>query len=179
MRAFLFNFALGYIATILLTSGMGHLLRPGRFRQLIREHAIMPPGLAGTIALGVAGAEFLGGATALFAFQTAGPGVRAAVLLGAAVAGTAFWLYLRRLLRQPSGTTSCGCSPLSAHLTKASLVPAVGLVFVAAGGLASLGGATSGDALPVVLPRLWGATLAALTILYPASVVPLPPRRET
>jgi hypothetical protein len=180
VRTFLFHFALTYIAAIFLASGAGHMFRVESFRQLIHEHRVLPSALAGLIAVGVCGFELLMASAALFSLQHSTTDfVQISVLVGAAVGGTAFWSYVRQLLREPSGVTSCGCSPLSAPLTPASLAPSIGLVCTSIGGLAAMSRASDpGYGLPIVLPCLWGGLLAAITALYPASVLQLTVTRE-
>ena len=135
----------------------------------------MPPPLTGLIAVGVCGFELLAGGVALFCLQhSAAVAMQIWVLVSAAVAGTAFWLYIRQLLRKPAGVTSCGCSPLAAPVTRASLAPSIGLVCISILGLGAIAGAWYGEPrLLIVLPCLWGATFGWITLLYPASVLQL------
>jgi hypothetical protein len=180
VRIFLLFFALAYIAALFLASAGGHVLRLKSFRQLIQEHRIVSAAPAGLIAAVVCGFELSTGWAALFSLgQFASSRMRISVLISAALAGSAFWLYVRQLLRKPTGVTSCGCSPLAAPLTRASLAPSIGVVCISACGLAAIGGASyHSPGVPVALPCLWGAAFAGITVLYPAAVLQLPNGRE-
>jgi hypothetical protein len=122
----------------------------------------------------------IGGAIAL---ALLGPAVHLApwaLALGSAACGVAFLVYLRRLLAQPAGAESCGCSPLASPLTRVSLVPSVALLAVSAAGLAAgmLQGASieplPGSGTLLMLSVGWGATLALLVLVLPAVVLPRP-----
>lgn len=173
MGEFVRYFGLMYIAAVLLLSGIGHVVRLTSFRELIDEQRVLPARLAGVIAVAVCALELVAGAAALVALADPANGMlRTLVFIGAAGLGAAFWVYLRQLLRQPGLVRSCGCSPLSAPLTRVSVVPAIGLLLAALGGLAVVGQTTAeAEGLPILLPSLWGATFAAIALLYPASVL--------
>ncbi len=180
MRTFFLFFALAYNAALFLASAVAHIAHLKSFRQLIQEHRVLPPASATLIAAVVCGFELTVGGAALFALeQFASPRMRISVLVSAAMAGVAFWLYLRQLLRKSTGVTSCGCSPLAAPLTRASLAPSIGVVCISVFGLAGVGGTSYRDpGLPVGLACLWGVAFAGLTVLYPAAILQLPARRE-
>jgi hypothetical protein len=179
---FFSNFSLSFVAAILLLSGLGHLSNPADFRQVLRSHGVFPSWLAGWIAIAVCLFELLvGGLAALALRPAAGFVARVTALAAAAGAGAAFGVYLRRLLSNPSGPSKCGCSPLSAPLTRASLAPSIGLAIVSVVGfaaMATLGLDTRMSSLDLLLPCLWGMTLAGITLLYPAAVLQFLPLRS-
>jgi hypothetical protein len=180
MLSFTVLFALAYAATLLLAAAVGHMVRFGNFLKLVREHGLVPPTLSSPVAGAVVGLELLVGAAAVFSLsQFADHGIRIAVLAAAAMTGGAFHLYVQQLLRKSSSASSCGCSPWSAPLTRASLAPSIGAVSISVCGLVAA--AASQDSLGAlgVLPGVWGLVFAGMTMLYPAAVLQLPSVRET
>jgi len=179
VQNFLLLFALAYVAALFLASAAGHIVRFRNFRLLIREHGIVPRASSGLFAAAVCGFELLAGAAALLSLgQLVGQGIRIYVLAGAALAGAAFQFYVRQLLRRAGGATSCGCSPLSAPLTRASLVPSIGVVGISVCGLAAAGALDRSPGWLPALPCLWGLVFAGMTVLYPAAVLQLPGGRQ-
>jgi hypothetical protein len=187
--AFAHVFALAYVAATLLTSGVGHLVAPRRFARVLHAHGLLPPRAASGVAAVVPVLELAAGALALTAIlRRDDPQVSVLALLAhgaGAMAGVAFLLYVRRLLRATDGVASprvasCGCTPLDAPLTSMSAAPAAGLLTACAVGLVATlvgSGAPGGDlSLPAAaraLPLAWGVTLAALALGLPA-VMPNP-----
>jgi hypothetical protein len=180
MLTFVVVFALAQIAATVLASGVGHLVRLGSFRALVREHGLVSRGWAAPVALGVLALELLAGGAALTALLAgASPGEQALLFAACAGLGGAFTVYVRALLRRPVRAGSCGCSPVASPLTPASLVPSVALLAVslAGAGATLLGpdaappaGASSTEPLAPFLASLWGLTLAGLQFLYPAAI---------
>ena len=180
MQIFLVLFALAYLATLFLAGAAGHIVRFRNFRLLIREHGIVPHTWSGLAAAAVCGFELLAGVAALLSLrQFAGQRMRIFTLAGAALAGVAFQIYVRRLLRKAGSVTSCGCSPLSAPLTHASLALSTGVVCFSLCGLGAAGAPNpSPGGLLLALPYLWGLIFAGMTVLYPAAVLQLPGRER-
>jgi hypothetical protein len=175
MGIFASDFSLSFIAATLLVSGMGHLSGPAEFQRVIRSHGVFPSWLAGWIGILVSLFELsLGTLAAVSLRPSASLGIRVSVLVAAAGAGAAFWIYLRRLLSNPGDAKACGCSPLSAPLTKASLAPSIALVIVSFVGFTAtvaIGVDNQVAGVERVLPCLWGVTLSGITLLYPAAVL--------
>ncbi len=180
---FVYYLALAYLAATLLTSGLGHTLGLGRFRDLMKEHTIVPAGLAMTIAFVIAAFELVAGSLLLTLLVKETATVSASILFGmCGIAGGAFASYINRLLHNPDRMTSCGCSPLEGPLTSVSLVPAFALILTSCFGLLAtglgFGGPVDGTygviGISVALPLAWGVTLALIIILLPASM----PRAE-
>lgn len=181
MLTFLSLLAPAFIAAILLTTGIGHLRSFGDFAVLVRDHGVLPVGVARVAAGGVVAVELLvgAGAAALVAGAVP-PGVGAALTGLSGVIGLAFLAYVGRLLRRPGVAGGCGCSPMAAPLTRLSRVPAAALAAVAAFGLLAAA-LRPGDNMPAVaslpahavaaaaLPVLWGVALAAVVLLVPAA----------
>src|ERR1051326_6938342 len=167
MGIFASDFSLSFIAATLLVSGVVHLYSPAEFQRVIRSHRVFPSWLAGWIGISVSLFELsLGMLAAVSLRPAANVGTRVTVL------GAAFWIYLRRLLSNPGDANTCGCSPLSAPLTKASLAPSIALMIVSFVGVtATLAVGLDNDVTGVerVLPCLWGVTLSGITLLYPAA----------
>jgi hypothetical protein len=171
-------FGLAYLATTLLASAVSHAVRFGSFRDLIRDHAILPSRGESPAALLTLLAEAAAGAAAIVLLLRQ-PDAAATLLLFAATGalGVGFLIYIRRLLRQPHSTSGCGCTPLSSPLTQASQLPSAALVVVSAAGLAAallsawkpLAVVEGGGSLSA-LPPLWGVTVAVLVMLAPASM---------
>jgi hypothetical protein len=171
-------FGFAYVATTLLVSAVSHAVRFGSFRDLIRDHAIIPSRGAPLAACLTLLAEATVGAAALVLLlrQSA---TAAALLLFAAVGalGIGFLLYIRRLLRRPHTGSGCGCTPLSSPLTPASQLPSAALAVVSATALAAVAlldtrqaaGFDSGGSLSALAP-LWGVSLSFLVMLVPASM---------
>lgn len=186
MLTFIFAFSLAYIATALLTSGLGHVVQFRQFREVIRSHGIFPPFLAWPAAVGVVSCEVIFASMALMMGMGEEPALLAAgVFIACAGMGWAFLLYVRMLLRTSPHVTSCGCSLFSSPLTPASLAPALALTIVSLLGVTAA--LVNPDALSTVrgtqasslgsLSFVWGATLAGIVLLLPASM-PLPLREE-
>jgi hypothetical protein len=77
------------------------------------------------------------------------------------------------LLQNPAGITSCGCSSFASPLTIASIVPALALALVSLSGLVITAfgyGNTLNSGFAMVLPLVWGVTLALIINLVPASM---------
>jgi hypothetical protein len=169
---FFLYFGLAYAAATLLASGLAHVVYFRRFLTTVRAHRVLPPVWAPPVVFAVVGWELAAGGLAAGMLASTRPATLAAPLFGScALAGCAFWLYVRRLLSRPVRAASCGCSPLASPLTPASLAPSVALALASALGLAAAGfgpeGAVAiGAALP---PAVWGCTLAGLLILLPAA----------
>ncbi len=173
---FIHYIALSYVAASLMASGVHHVTRIAGFRDIVRSHRIIPAGLAMPLAILVTVFELLVGGTAIAALFRVEVSAQTPLLFSVcAVIGLAFALYVRQLFRSPEGITSCGCSSFDSPLTVASIIPALMLVLVSLLGLASnafrFGNAPSPRLL--VLPLVWGATLALIINLLPASM-PLP-----
>jgi hypothetical protein len=174
VQTFLQLFALAYLSALFLAGAAPHIVRFRNFRQLIREHGIVPFALAGVVAAAVCGFELLAGVAALLSLgQFAGQRMRMSVLVGTALAGVMFQFYVRRLLRQAGRATWCGCSPLSAPLTRASLAPSAGVVCLSICGLWTVGAPNAHLGWLLALPCLWGLIFAGMTVLYPAAVLHL------
>jgi len=175
MGIFASDFSLSFIAATLLVSGMGHLSGPAEFQRIVRSHGVFPSWLTRWIAILVSLFELSLGLLAVISLRpTASFGTRVTALVATAGAGAAFWIYLRRLLSNPGDANACGCSPLSAPLTKASLAPSIALVIVSFVGFTAT--VVSGPDNQIagverVLPCLWGVTLSGITLLYPAAVL--------
>lgn len=175
LSGFFASFGFTYLAATLLASAAGHLMRFAGFRDLVRGHAILPPRLVTPGVLCVLSFELLAGAAALLFAVRRNPEVTPAVVLCAAsaVAGLGFVVYVRRLLRT-SAAPPCGCSPLSGPTTSATLVPGAALALVSVVALtATLARAPAGsevDGIVRALAPVWGVTMAALTMLVPASM---------
>jgi hypothetical protein len=184
---FAYTFSLAYLAATLLSSGVGHLFTYVSFRTLVGAHRIIPLRWAPAIAAFVVVSE-LGGAGMALASLVRGQVVLPDLLLFAAgtLAGLAFTLYLRRLLAERPGIGSCGCSPLGGPLTPVSLVPATFLLLVSlAGMLATAFGLAQplvlvGTLPPIamMLPVMWGVTLAGIVILLPATAPTIQPEGQ-
>lgn len=171
---FVYYLALGYLAAGLLASGIHHAAGWTSFREIVRSHRIVPVGLATPLAILITVVELVAGSAALGVLFSDKVAARAPVLFSVCtVLGIAFALYVRRLLRNPTGITSCGCSSFAAPLTIASIIPALALAVVSLSGLAAaaLGfGNTLNQSFVTGLPLVWGVTLALLVNLLPASM---------
>lgn len=179
LTGFAYGLSFAFLSAMLLASGVGHALGFVRFRALIRGHGIVPVPWSGLVAGVVTASELgMGAAMAGVLLRPASTPSEAALAAGSALAALAFQFYLRRLLRQPVRTHSCGCSPLASPLTAASLAPSASLLLASAVGLgtALLQGATAfrmpSEGLVRLLPAGWGATLAFLVLVLPAVVAP-------
>lgn len=180
LTAFLSSSGFAYLAAALLASGAGHLLDLRGFRDLLRTHAILPSRLVTPAVLCALSFELVGGATALLLAVQQDPAVAPAVVLCAAtaIAGLGFVVYVRRLLRT-SAAAPCGCSPLAGPTTPASLLLGAALVLTSAVTLTATAALPAGDVDGVarLLAPVWGVTLAAVTMLVPASMpTPAVPR---
>ena len=176
---FVYYLSLSFIAATLLTSGSGHVFGFARFRAVVQSHNLVPPGFTTLVAVIISVFELVAGSASLVGlFSKEATPLTTLLFALCAVAGCAFVWYIRRLLRNPDGIASCGCSPLTSPLTPASLVPAIALLMVSATGLAtaSLGFdhalhlSYERVGIAVALPLIWGVTLATITMLLPASV---------
>lgn len=166
MSGFTTALALGYLAATLLLSGVVHLIRFGAFSAVVSAHGVLPDRAAAPVALVVAVAETgLGTAAAIAAVRGGAP---PALFAAAAVLGVGFIVYLRALLARPDTAVGCGCTPLAAPLTPASLLPGGMLAAVAILALAATAAGPSG--VGTAFGLLWGATLALLVVLVPVSV---------
>jgi hypothetical protein len=176
MQAFVYGVSVTLLAAVLVATGIGHLLHLRRFHVLIRSHNVLPAALSGVAAALVTTLELCGAAVFVAMLLEGAAPRRVVVLATTAVAGVAFLVYLRRLLRNSRATASCGCSPLDGPLTPASLVPAASLVIASILGLASVAmeGVARSKPEPAVLllAVVWGVTLALLVLLLPAAAVP-------
>src|SRR4051794_38685237 len=122
MAPFLVSFALSFSATLLLVSGLFHAARPRRFANTLRSQGFFKGFSIYVIVVGVSALELsVGGVSSYFLLLVRG---RAGETLGLATAvclGLVFAAYLRHLISTGRRDVSCGCSPLSAPLTRASL----------------------------------------------------------
>lgn len=171
---FLYYFALSYVAATLLASGVHHGTGLISFTRIVGSHRIIPVNVALPFAIFITCLELAAGGAAVAALFYEEMSVRAPLLfLLCALMGLAFAMYVRQLLRNPKGIASCGCSTFASPLTIASIVPALMLIL---GSLIGLAAATFGfrstltSHLAVVLPLVWGATLALIINLLPASM---------
>jgi hypothetical protein len=166
---------LAYAATTLLASGVSHGIGFGSFRNLIRDHAIIPSRAAPLVAAATLLAELAAGTMALVLLLRRSATVPTLLFFAAIGAlGVAFVFYIRRLLRRPHTTSGCGCTPLSSPLTPASQLPGAALAAVSVTALAATFlqnwyAGPGGFGALTVLPTLWGVTLAFLVMLVPAS----------
>lgn len=163
---------LGFIALMMLAGGAGHLWSWREFAALVQAHAVLPPWFARAAAFLVTTFELALGAccTALLFRLLSATAARPVLLLALALAVLFRW-YLGRLLAAPQRASSCGCSPLSGPLTSASRAPAEALILAALAALAAtLGGSPRTDPLSAAFAALWGATLAGILLLAPATV---------
>src|SRR5687768_15185799 len=171
---FIYYVTLGYLAVALMGGGVQHGARLTSFSDVVQSHRIIPARIAMPVAILVTVFELAAGGAALFILFSEDVAARAPVLFSiCTVIGVVFALYVRQLLRNPRGITSCGCSSFASPLTIASIVPALSLALVSALGLATtaLGfGNTVKPNFSVVLPLVWGVTLALLVNLLPASM---------
>lgn len=179
---FVYYLTLAYVATTLLIGGIGHLLNFAQFRELVRSHGIIPARLATLASILTLLFEAAVGTALLAVLLDMVVAPLALVLFTlSAAGGCAFALYIRLLLRRPSGVTSCGCSPFAGPLTPASMLPASALLLMSLLGLAatSLGFARPLEAgyellgVAVALPLVWGLTLTIAIFMLPASLPPL------
>ncbi|HEU4795279.1 MAG TPA: MauE/DoxX family redox-associated membrane protein [Pyrinomonadaceae bacterium] len=174
LMTFLHYLALGYLAAALLAGGIYHAARLTSFSDTVQSHRIIPASIAMPAAILVTIFELAAGGAALFILFSQDVAARAALLFSSCtVIGVVFALYVRRLLRNPQGSTSCGCSAFAGPLTIASIVPALALALVSGLGLATAGPGFKTILNPnfsVALPLLWGITLALIVNLIPASM---------
>ncbi|HEX6201714.1 MAG TPA: MauE/DoxX family redox-associated membrane protein [Thermoanaerobaculia bacterium] len=169
MSSFVVLCSLALVCALLAVTGGGHLFGLAAFARLLRQHAVVPPALAAPAALAVTAAELAIAAAAARALAGGDPRLRLVAFAGAVACGGAFLAYLRRLMRS-GHTGSCGCSPLASSLTPASFAPAGALAAAGTLGLAASPlAASASPAAIAVLPAAWGATLAGLVLLLPAS----------
>lgn len=177
LSGFLSSFGFAFLAATLLASGASHVVGIVGFRDLVREHAIVPRRLVLPVVLGVLSLELIGGAAALLLAVQQRPDVAPAVVLctASALAGVGFVLYVRRLLRTNSAAP-CGCSPFTGPTTAASLILGAALALASVLALATTLALSSGperneiEGIAHALAVSWGVTMAALTMLVPASM---------
>jgi len=171
---FTYYAALSYLAASLMASGVHHVTSLASFGGIVRSHRLMPSHLAMPLAILVTVFELVAAGTALVILFIGEIGAQAPLLFSiCAVLGLAFALYVQKLLRHPEGITSCGCSSFAGPLTVASIIPALALMLVSLLGLAATAWSfenTFNLNFSVVLPLLWGATLALIINLLPASM---------
>jgi methylamine utilization protein MauE len=162
---------------VLAPAAAGHALRPGALAGTIRTQGVLPgvrtaPRTAAAYAAGLVVAELA--VAALAAVSLAGDGTR---LAGVAlvVSGLGFVAYVARLLaRDYAG--DCGCTPLTATVTRLSLLPGAAL---AAAGLALAPDAAFDDvafadtsgALQTSLALVAAGLLGALVAVLPATAL--------
>lgn len=179
MIAFWLPMGLAYVAVTTLTSGAGHLVRPGAFRDLVRRHGVVPRRLATPVAAMTVTAELAFGTAALVLLpQGHRPWAAAGVFAGSLGMGLGFLVYVRRLLRLPADDVGCGCSPLAGPLTPAATVPATALTVVSALSLLAVAASVAvawDGASAEPLAWLWGGTLAVVVLLVPAVAPPTVP----
>lgn len=171
---FVYYVALGYLATGLLASGIHHAARLTSFSDIVRSHRIISARVAMPLTILITVLELAAGSAALVVLFSAEGNARAPLLFSICTAiGIVFALYVRQLLRNPAGITSCGCSSFASPLTIASIVPALALTLVSLSGfvISTLGfGNSINSGFAVVLPLVWGVTLALIINLVPASM---------
>ena len=171
---FVYYVALGYLATGLLASGIHHAARSTSFSEIVRSHRIIPARVAMPLTILITVLELTAGTAALVVLFSAEGNARAPLLFSiCTVIGIVFALYVRQLLRNPAGITSCGCSSFASPLTIASIVPAFALALVSLSGfvISTLGFVNTLDSgFEMVLPLVWGVTLALTINLVPASM---------
>ena len=173
---FIYYLALSYLAASLITAGLYHGTRLTSFSRIVRSHRTVPVVFALPLAILVSAFELVAGATALTGLFSEEVARVAGLLFSACAAtGLAFALYVRRLLRNPEGITSCGCSAFTSPLTIASVIPSVALLLMSLSGLATtaLGfrsNLNSESGMALALPMVWGGTLALIVNLFPASM---------
>lgn len=171
---FIYYLALAYLAAALIGGGIHHAARLTSFGDIVRSHRIIPARVAMPLTVVVTVFELAAGSVALVVLFREEIAPRASLLFSICTAiGLVFALYVRQLLRSPAGISSCGCSSFASPLTTASIVPALALVLVSLSGLVTtaLGFRnTLNSGFVVVLPLVWGVTLATIINLVPASM---------
>ncbi len=171
MLAFTYLCGLAFVGSMLLATGGAHLAGLADFYRLLRRHGLLPEAFSAPVAALVTSAELAIGLTALTALSGVAPRLSRAAFAAALGVGSAFIVYLRRLLRTRRAG-SCGCSPLASPLTPASFMPAASLVSAGALGLLAQWGGAGVPQAPTPwsgLAIVWGFTLAGLVLLLPAS----------
>lgn len=166
-----------FIATVLLSSGIGHVIDFRSFAAVVRSQGLVPHRSVGRIAAGVVCVELLLGGGALAVLTGRVPrGWTLTLTSGSLVVALAFFIYLRRLLRRPHAAATCGCSPLESPLSELSRVPAAALAVVASIGLLAVLIQPADATLSIAslaeraLPVMWGVALAGIVLLVPAAV---------
>lgn len=181
MTSFWPAFGLAYVAASLLVSAASHIGRPGAFRDVIRQHAIIPARTVPVAAALTISAETTAGVVALVLLLRRPASPSAQLLFAATTAmGVGFLIYIRRLIRRRHTGSGCGCTPWASPVTAASQLPSAALVGFSAAGLVSIwlqswlhdGESSASGELSVMAP-LWGLTLAGMILLVPASMPPL------
>lgn len=171
---FIYYVALGYVAAALTAGGIHHATKLTGFSETVRSHRIVPAAIATPVAILVTIFEIAAGGAAVFMLFSENAAAHARLLFSiCSVSGVLFALYVRRLLRNPQGISSCGCSAFAGPLTIASIIPALALVLVSALGFVTTApglGNTLPANFPVALPLIWGVTLALIVNLIPASM---------
>ena len=180
MLTFLGCFSMAYIATTLGVTGLQHLAHHGAFREILRQHGLLPAALVTPTAVLVTALELLLPAGAVIALAADAATTPAAYITGgsAGLLGLAFLLYILRLLGSPAHALACGCSPFAGETSRLSLLPGAGLALaallglagVAGGGAASLRYATGAFGDIALLAAGYGTILAVLVICTPEAL---------
>jgi len=161
-----------FIASLLLVTGAAHLGGLSKLARLVRQHRLIPDRASMPAALLVTAGELAVAAAAVVGIVADDWRVRLAASAGAVLASTCLLVYMRALVRS-GHRGSCGCTPLDGPLTIASFAPAAGL---GVAGLLGIAASTAGDLQPLPAPSwaalgvVWGATLACLVVVLPATV---------
>ena len=168
---FIYYATVSYLAASLISSGLHHGTRIAGFSEIVQSHRVVPRVIAPVITTLVTLCELAAGGAALAVLFNEKVAVWASLIFAGCIAmGLVFSLYVGRLLRDPEGITSCGCSAFSSPLTRASLIPAIALTLVSLLALATSNPSTELPKTMLVLPLFWGVTLALIINLLPASM---------
>lgn len=179
MLTFLSYFSLAYVAAMLLTTGIGHVVRFTEFKAIVRMHGLISASLSPMVSVAAVAFELFAGSVAVALILWSNTALLTVLLFVACAAvGCLFVYYVWRLLRHPAGMTSCGCSPFESPLTPASIMPAGALMLVSLTGLLATGcrWGLSSTIVPEItgvtmaLPLAWGGTLAGIIMLFPITV---------
>lgn len=180
MLTFLGCLSMAYIAATLGLTGLYHLARHRTFRDVLRQHGLLPSPFIVPVAIVIAVAELLLSAGALVGMtaRTSDPS-SAYIASGVAVLlGLVFIVYILLLLSSPARNLACGCSPFAGETSRLSLIPgaglalaaALGLTGMAAGGTASLRYATGEFGGLALLAAGYGVMLAILVMFAPEAL---------
>ncbi len=172
---FIYYATVSYLAASLISSGLHHGTKIAGFSEIVQSHRVVPRMIAPLITMLVTLCELAAGGAALAALFSPKIAVWASLIFaGCTAMGLAFSIYVSRLLRDPEGITSCGCSAFSSPLTRASVIPAIALTLVSLLALATAGFVrtplTELPRMMLMLPVCWGVTLALIINLLPASM---------